>query len=35
MANISVVIPIYNEEQSIHMLIKKLMKLKAEPELIT
>ena len=33
MANISVVIPIYNEEQSIHMLIKKLMKLKAEPRI--
>ena len=33
MANISVVIPIYNEEKSIHMLIKKLMKLKAEPRI--
>ena len=33
MANISVVIPIYNEDKSIHMLIKKLMKLKAEPRI--
>ena len=31
MANISVVIPIYNEEKSIHLLIKKLIKLKADP----
>ena len=31
MANISVVIPTYNEEKSINLLIKKLIKLKADP----
>ena len=33
MANISVIIPIYNEEKSIGLLIKKLMKLKNDPSI--